>query len=434
VAYDLNGNLTFDGLRSFAYDSESQLTNVNVAGQWRSEFVFDGLGRKRIERDCTWTGSTWQQTNEVRFVYDGTLVLQERGSNNAPQVTYTRGLDLSGSRQGAGGIGGLLARTDANGSAYYHSDGAGNVTALMDAQQDIVARYLYDPFGRQLGQWGELANANRMRFSSKEVHKQSGLYYYGFRFYDPSLKRWLTEDPRGEAGGINLYRFVLNSPLRYVDPDGWAPQMIGFTYDPNGGTASPIYVDQKFGQDYGVGLHGPVGSEAATVGMMWANMVPLVGEGMDLWVLGDPQSAWWEKGLAGASLGVNAVTGGLLPNAGGALKGGKRLCSPTAKGFSNADFGNQIHDRFSDALTKQTGTRPTDWRMSTRPGQTGVDAEYIGPPTRHPGFNYAELKPHSPGSVETFGAQLGRWDLPPGQTQLWFYNEAGVIGSTGFNF
>jgi RHS repeat-associated protein len=220
VAYDLNGNLTFDGLRSFAYDSESQLTNVNVAGQWRSEFVFDGLGRKRIERDYTWTGSTWQQTNEVRFVYDGMLVLQERDADNTPLVTYTRRLDLSGSRQVAGGIGGLLARTDANGTAYYRSDGAGNVTALMDAQQHIVARYLYDPFGRQLGQWGELAAANRYRFSSKEVHLQSGLYYYGFRHYDPNLQRWLSGDPLGEAGGINLYGFVGNSPLNLVDPFG----------------------------------------------------------------------------------------------------------------------------------------------------------------------------------------------------------------------
>jgi hypothetical protein len=59
---------------------------------------------------------------------------------------YTRGLDLSGSLQGAGGIGGLLARTDANGSTFYHSDAAGNITALMDGQENIVARYLYNPF------------------------------------------------------------------------------------------------------------------------------------------------------------------------------------------------------------------------------------------------------------------------------------------------
>src|SRR6266545_7085623 len=50
-----------------------------------------------------------------------------------------------------------------------------------------------------------------------------------------------------------------------------------------------------------------------------------------------------------------------------------------------------------------------------------------------PLLKYAELKPYSPGSVPTFGSQLGNWQLPPGQTQLWFYNQGGVIGSSGFN-
>jgi RHS repeat-associated protein len=229
--YDGSGNLTNDGLRSFAYDVRNQLSTVSVAGQWRSEFAYDGLGRKRIEREYTWTGGAWQQTNEVRLVYDGMLVLQERHfdpqlSTNNPQqvVTYTRGLDLSGTRQGAGGIGGLLARSQHSTTntqhAYYHSDGEGNITALMDAEHHIIAGYLYDPFGRQFGQWGALAQANRMRFSSKPVHAQSGLYDYGFRHYDPNLQRWLTEDPLGEAGGINLYGFVGNSPLNLVDPFG----------------------------------------------------------------------------------------------------------------------------------------------------------------------------------------------------------------------
>ena len=68
--------------------------------------------RRRIEKDYMWQGSTWVETNEVHFIYDGNVVIQERDINNLPLVTYTRGNDLSGSLQGAGGIGGLLARTD----------------------------------------------------------------------------------------------------------------------------------------------------------------------------------------------------------------------------------------------------------------------------------------------------------------------------------
>jgi RHS repeat-associated protein len=157
------------------------------------------------------------------------LVVQERDGNNVPLATYTRGRDLSGGLQGAGGIGGLLARTE-NGKlitgnasaahAYYQADAGGNVTCLLDAQNAVVARYQYDPFGNLLGLAGPLAEANLYRFSAKEFHANSGLYYYGYRFYEPRLQRWLNADPIGEAGGVNLYAFVDNNPVAKLDPSG----------------------------------------------------------------------------------------------------------------------------------------------------------------------------------------------------------------------
>ncbi len=236
-SYDGNGNLTSDGTRGFFYDAENELTNVTVTNGWKTEFVYDGFGRRRIEKDYTWTNSNWTKTNETHFVFDGMLPIQERDASDNVLVSYTRGLDLSGTRSGAGGIGGLLARTDANGTTYYHSDGAGNVTAMMDSQQNIVARYLYDPFGRQLGKWGAMADANRFRFSSKEFNANSGLYYYGFRFYDPGVQRWLNRDPIGEIGGLNLHEFVVNSPLNLVDPYGLA--FSTFSVDASGGAYLP---------------------------------------------------------------------------------------------------------------------------------------------------------------------------------------------------
>lgn len=71
-----------------------------------------GCGASGSKKDCAWNGGSWIETNEVRYVYDGYRVIQERHANNLPQVTCTRGIDLSSSLQGAGGIGGLLARTD----------------------------------------------------------------------------------------------------------------------------------------------------------------------------------------------------------------------------------------------------------------------------------------------------------------------------------
>ncbi len=225
LLYDSNGNLTNDGARSFAYDAENQLTNITVTNiattaSSKTDFVYDGLGRRRIARDYARNGSSWSLTNETRYLYDGYLLIQERDTNNVVRVTYTRGLDLSGSLDGAGGIGGLLARTDASGSTYYHADGVGNVTALMDEQGTMAARYLYNAFGKPLGKWGSKADANTMQFSSMPQHANSGLSLYAFRAYDPSLQRWTQRDPIGERGGINIYGLARNNPLEYVDPLG----------------------------------------------------------------------------------------------------------------------------------------------------------------------------------------------------------------------
>jgi hypothetical protein len=172
--YDGNGNLTSDGLRTFAYDDENQLIQVWVTNHWLSQFSYDGKMRRRIRQEYTWQSGAWVQTNDVHYVYDGNLVIQERNINNLPTTTYTRGQDLSSSLQGAGGIGGLLAMTlntelgpSSSNSMYYHSDGNGNVTMLINGYQAIVAKYLYDAFGNILSKSGLLADANLYRFSCR---------------------------------------------------------------------------------------------------------------------------------------------------------------------------------------------------------------------------------------------------------------------------
>lgn len=262
-SYDSNGNLTGDGARVFEYDYENQLTNVYVANTWRSEFKYDAFGRRRMRKEYKWTGSTWSLTNEVRYAYDGMLVVQERDANNLPLVSYTRGTDLSGTREGAGGIGGLLARTDhgqlATGNpqahAYYHADANGNVICLVNTNGAVVGRYHYDPYGNVLAMSGPLAEVNLYRFSSKEWQPHAALYDYGYRYYDPNLQRWLNRDPLGDIGSLplmtgdiaagsvsnddremtsdefrnawaginrNLYGAMGNNPVNRLDPSGLA--------------------------------------------------------------------------------------------------------------------------------------------------------------------------------------------------------------------
>ena len=223
-SYDLNGNLRTNGNQILEYDDENQLVTNWVASAWKSEFVYDVALRRRIQRDYGWSGAAWVKTNEVRFVFDGNLPIQHRDAGNTPTLTLTRGLDLSLSRQGAGGIGGLLAMTESSGTnSYYHADGSGNVSMLINANQLIVAGYLYDPFGRTLSFSGPKALINPYRFSSKVIHDLSGEYDFLFRWYNPSLQRWLNQDPLGEAGGLNLYGFVLNDPINLVDDSGLQP-------------------------------------------------------------------------------------------------------------------------------------------------------------------------------------------------------------------
>jgi len=154
--------------------------------------------------------------------------------SNAIVKKYTWGLDVSGSLQGAGGVGGLLACedlkdvTDPNDDVQYvyAYDGNGNVMALTDSAQNPstfvydgteLARYDYDPFGNVLTATGAEADANRYRFSTKPQDAVTELFYYGYRWYHADWGRWISRDPIEEDGGTNIYQFALGSPTGLVD-------------------------------------------------------------------------------------------------------------------------------------------------------------------------------------------------------------------------
>src|SRR6266566_3536745 len=115
-AYDSNGNLTSRGecqaADSYSYDDENRLVSLVSGTAYRSDFNYDGRSRLRIRTEYFWSGSNWLVSAIIRYIYDGNRVIQERNSGNTPTVAYSRGSDLSGSLEGAGGIGGLLARSD----------------------------------------------------------------------------------------------------------------------------------------------------------------------------------------------------------------------------------------------------------------------------------------------------------------------------------
>src|SRR5690606_33279520 len=105
------------------------------------------------------------------------------------------------------------------GSYWFLYDANGNVGQVVkDATgYPVVARYEYDPYGNIIAQSGTYADANPFRFSTKWTDTETGLIYYGYRYYSPKLGRWASRDPIGEDGGPNLYTYVLNALPNKVD-------------------------------------------------------------------------------------------------------------------------------------------------------------------------------------------------------------------------
>jgi len=232
----LDGNLSSDGTWTYEWDAENRLramTMTNVAGiadanRLRLECAYDYQGRRVAKTVKTWGGSSFGNAVTQRFVYDGWNLLAILNSQSADLVSFVWGQDLSGTLDGAGGIGGLLWVSEiANGqiadSHFAAYDGNGNATALVAAGSGTpTARYEYSPFGETLRATGPMASANPFRFSTKYADGETGLIYYGYRYYNAAMGRWVSRDPIAEEGGIHLYAFVESDPCNSVDSLGEA--------------------------------------------------------------------------------------------------------------------------------------------------------------------------------------------------------------------
>ena len=227
--HDPNGNLTFQNGITYTWDSENRLLSV-TDGTTTNTFTYDGHHR-RVTKRTTVSGFV---TKKVHYLYDGWNVIEERTNTDATSTfnlstfsltrTLTWGNDLSGSLQGAGGVGGLLMAeeiTSTTTTAYhYHYDGYGNVTEVTDSSGNPAATYRYDAFGNTLVATGTYATTNKYRFSTKPIDEEittTPLYYYGYRYYAPITGRWPSRDPIEERGGINLYGFVGNNAITSAD-------------------------------------------------------------------------------------------------------------------------------------------------------------------------------------------------------------------------
>ena len=250
-AYDPDGNMISNGIFTMTWDAENRLVEVRPvvtnAGSRLIQFMYDYLGRRIGRREFNWGtfsgNDNWYWASGSYYQYDGWNLLGEfepperprtfvpylpltntvlLGVGGTAHAFYLWGLDLSGTLQGAGGVGGLLAQIRPNAASpwFSFSDANGNVTELVDTNGSVVAHYEYDPYGNLLAQSGAQAAANPFRFSTKYWDDALDLYYYGYRFYSPILGRWLGRDPIEEDGGSNLYGYVGNAAIGKSDAYG----------------------------------------------------------------------------------------------------------------------------------------------------------------------------------------------------------------------
>ena len=231
-SYDDDGNLTSDGRFNYSWDAENRLigaetlTNLTASvPRVKLEFTYDYMSRRTSKTVFNWVSNDWSEVESRNFVYDSWNLIHEIAATSTPPYSVTNsyvwGLDLSGTLQGAGGIGGLLAAKLGTNSVVYSYDGNGNVSELIHGDSGAInAHYEYSPFGQEIVSIGSLAKENTIRFSSKYWDDEISLGYWGYRYYHPEEGRWLSRDPLGEKGGLNFCQFNRNNPICRVDSWG----------------------------------------------------------------------------------------------------------------------------------------------------------------------------------------------------------------------
>ncbi len=202
--YDANGNLASASGAAYTYDAQNRLVSATVNGT-TTTMSYDA--RNRVVRRTT--GGA-----DLFFTYADWNLLEERNAAGAIQQAYVHGAQIDE----------LLVKITPAGAVYYQADAIGSVIALTNETGQLAESYTYDAFGAATvrsasgATLAQSALGNRFLFTGRELIGATGIYDYRNRVYSPVLGRFLQTDPiRFSAGDVNLYRYVGNDPVNYVD-------------------------------------------------------------------------------------------------------------------------------------------------------------------------------------------------------------------------
>ncbi len=221
IIYDKNGNpiqrTTNKGEINYFYDALDRLIKIEKIKDYIFEFTYDPFNRRISERLLKYSYVFgWQEQDFRFFLYDNQ---NEIGSYD--QNLKSKELRILSDTKNAE-IGSSIA-FEIEGKIYAPvHDVCGSVNFLF-SEGNLQEHYRYSAFGERkiFSSWGYEKSCSQVKnpwqYSSKRIDEESGLIYFGRRYYDPSLGRWLTPDPKGFVDSINLYVYVLNDPLINVD-------------------------------------------------------------------------------------------------------------------------------------------------------------------------------------------------------------------------
>ena len=196
----------------YTWNGENRLTKAelkkNSAIVRTVSFKYDPFGR-RIEKKVEVPGSI---TETRTYVYDSEDIVIEYVAKTGATTKTIRYIHGPGIDQ-------PLAMVNNGQTYYYHADGLGSIVALTNSTQSVMQRYTYDAYGVPKPTNAEFENP--YLFTGREWDRETGLYYYRGRYYDPMEGRFISKDPIGFAGeDVNLYRYVRNNSVNGVDPFG----------------------------------------------------------------------------------------------------------------------------------------------------------------------------------------------------------------------
>jgi len=206
--YDSNGNtltkVVSSNTTTYAWDYENRLTSVTLPSSGGTvTFEYDPLGRRIEKVSPTFTSI---------FAYDGDNLIETVNSSGGVVARYTQTKNIDEP----------LAELRSSTTSYYEADGLGSITSLTSSAGAIANSYTYDSYGNVTASSGSVSNP--FQYTGREFDTETGLYYYRARYYDPTVGRFLGEDPIRFSGGINFYAYTGNRPLYFMDPLGTCPE------------------------------------------------------------------------------------------------------------------------------------------------------------------------------------------------------------------